>query len=120
MPFEDETFDGIYDLGVIEHFTEDEIQQILMEFKRVLKKNGKICLFIPPTYGLTVKVLDTAHFILNKILRKNRKLHPDEITRVRSKAHIKTIIEKAGFSFIEYYFGPKDLFTQIVIVGEKK
>lgn len=119
MPFEDESFDGIYNLGVIEHFTEEEIQQILTEFKRVLKKGAKICLFIPPTYGLTVQVLDTAHFILNKILKKNIKLHPDEITRVRSKAHIKGLIEKAGFKFIEYYFGPKDVFTQIVIVGEK-
>jgi len=119
MPFEDESFDGIYNLGVIEHFTEEEIQQILTEFKRVLKKGAKVCLFIPPTYGLTVQVLDTAHFILNKILRKNIKLHPDEITRVRSKAHIKGLIEKAGFKFIEYYFGPKDVFTQTVIVGEK-
>jgi hypothetical protein len=85
----------------------------------VLKKGAKVCLFIPPTYGLTVQVLDTAHFILNKILKKNIKLHPDEITRVRSKAHIKGLIEKAGFKFIEYYFGPKDVFTQIVIVGEK-
>lgn len=120
MPFADETFDGIYDLGVIEHFTEDEIKQILIEFRRVLKKNGKICLFIPPTFGLTVQVLDTSHFILNKILRKKIKLHPDEITRVRSKAHIKGLIEKSGFCFLEYYFGPKDIFTQVVIVGEKK
>ncbi len=119
MPFDNETFDGVYDLGVVEHFTEDEIQQILLEFKRVLKTGGKICLFIPPIFGLTVQVLDTAHFVLNKILRKNIKLHPDEITRVRSKAHIKGLIEKAGFKFVEYYFGPKDAFTQIVIVGQK-
>lgn len=119
MPFEDNLFDGIYDLGVMEHFTEEEIQLILKEFKRVLKPNGKICLFIPPTYGLTVQVLDFAHFFLNKILRKNIKLHPDEITRVRSKAHIKSQIENAGFKFVEYYFGPKDMFTQVVIVGEK-
>ena len=52
-------------------------------------------------------------------MKKNIKLHPDEITRVRSKAHIKGLIEKAGFVFKEYYFGPKDVFTQIVIVGEK-
>jgi ubiquinone/menaquinone biosynthesis C-methylase UbiE len=119
MPFEDNSFDGIYNLGVLEHFTEEEINAILLEFKRVLKIGGKICLFIPPTFGLTVQVLDTAHFVLNKIMKKNIKLHPDEITRVRSKAHIKGLIEKAGFVFKEYYFGPKDVFTQIVIVGEK-
>ena len=119
LPFANETFDGIYNLGVMEHFTEDEIIQILHEFKRVIKPKGKIVLFIPPVFGLTVQVLDLAHFILNKIFRKNIKLHPDEITRVKSKKHIRSLVERSGFTFIEYYFGRKDLFTQIVIVGEK-
>jgi ubiquinone/menaquinone biosynthesis C-methylase UbiE len=119
LPFEEATFDGIYNLGVMEHFTPDEIHAILAEFRRVLKPQGKIVLFIPPIFGLTVQVLDLAHFILNKILRRNIKLHPDEITRVRSKKHIAEIIEKAGFQFVEYYFGSKDVFTQIVIVGTK-
>ncbi|MBC7389800.1 MAG: class I SAM-dependent methyltransferase, partial [Opitutaceae bacterium] len=63
LPFENESFDGIYNLGVMEHFTENEIQNILLEFKRILKPGGKIVLFIPPVFGLTVRVLDTAHFI---------------------------------------------------------
>jgi ubiquinone/menaquinone biosynthesis C-methylase UbiE len=119
LPFLNESFDGIYNLGVMEHFTEEEIVIILNEFKRVLKPSGKIVLFIPPVFGLTVQALDVAHFILNKVLRKKVKLHPDEITRVKSKKHIKALIEKSGFNFIEYYFGIKDIFTQIVIVGEK-
>jgi ubiquinone/menaquinone biosynthesis C-methylase UbiE len=120
MPFSNDSFDGIYNLGVMEHFTAEEINQILIEFKRVLKKGGKIVLFIPPTFGLTVLVLDSAHFILNKIFRRNVKLHPDEITRVQSKKHIKGIVEKAGFEFVEYYFGIKDMFTQAVVVAQKK
>jgi len=120
MPFADDTFDGLYNLGVLEHFTSEEIEQVLKECKRVIKPGGKICLFIPPTYGLTVQVLDTAHFVLNKILRKNVKLHPDEISRVKSGKQIRSVIENAGFDFVEYYFGIKDMFTQVVIVGEKK
>lgn len=119
MPFADETFDGIYNLGVMEHFTEEEIHRILLEFKRVLAKNGKIALFIPPTFGLTVAVLDAAHFVLNTVLRRNIKLHPDEITRVKSQTHIRDLVEKAGFKFIEYYFGCKDGFTQVVVVAKK-
>ena len=119
MPFEDNSFDGIYNLGVMEHFTEEEIIKILLEFKRILKPEGKIILFIPPVFGLTVRVLDTAHFILNRILKRNIKLHPDEITRVQSQKHIRGIAEKAGFKFIEYYFGSKDAFTQAVIVAGK-
>jgi ubiquinone/menaquinone biosynthesis C-methylase UbiE len=119
IPFNDNSFDGIYNLGVMEHFTEEEIHVILKEFKRVLKPNGKIVLFIPPTFGLTVFVLDTAHFILNNILKRNISLHPAEISRVKSKKHIKNIIEKSEFNYIEYYFGIHDFFTQIVIVAQK-
>ena len=119
-PFGDNSFDGIYNLGVMEHFTEEEIQLILLEFKRILKPGCKIVLFIPPVFGLTVQVLDMAHFILNNLLKKNIKLHPDEITRVKSEFHIKKLIEDAGFQFVEYYFGSKDFFTQSVIVALKK
>ena len=117
LPFENQSFDGIYNLGVMEHFTEDEIHSILTEFRRVLKPDGKLILFIPPVFGLTVQVLDAAHFILNRIFRKGVKLHPDEITRIKSKKHVKGLIEKSGFRFVDYYFGSKDMFTQIVIVA---
>ena len=87
LPFQDASFDGVYNLGVLEHFTQDEIQKILLEFKRVLKSNGRIIILWPPTFGFTVFILDTAHFVLNKIFRMKIKLHPDEITRVKSRKH---------------------------------
>lgn len=120
LPFADESLDGIYNLGVMEHFTEKEIDLIFSEFKRVLVKDGKIVIFWPPVYGLTVQVLDFAHFILNKILKRNIKLHPDEISRIKSKSHAISFAERNGFKFLEYYFGPKDIFTQIILVGQKK
>lgn len=119
LPFEDGSFDGIYNLGVMEHFTEDEIQQILAEFKRVIRKDCKIVLLWPPTKGITVNFLDSVHFVCNKIFKMNIKLHPDEITRIKSKAHAQSIIDKSGMKIIDYYFGIKDLFTQAVIVVQK-
>ncbi len=38
LPFPDDSVDGIWNLGVIEHFTDGEIDRILTEFSRVLKK----------------------------------------------------------------------------------
>lgn len=119
VPNKDNIYDGIYNLGVMEHFTEHEIHTILKEFKRVLKPEGKIVLFWPPEFGLSVTVLKGVHFILKRIFRMNIKLHPDEISRVRSKRHIQGIIEKAGLRMEDYYFGLKDIFTHVVVVARK-
>jgi len=119
LPFEDNSYQGLYNLGVMEHFTQDEIHEILNEFHRVLSKDGRMVILWPPVFGFTVFVLDSAHFVLNKIFRLNVKLHPDEITRVKSKKHAVETLEKAGFKVLRYYFGIRDLFTQAVIVAEK-
>lgn len=119
IPVPDGVFDGIYNLGVMEHFTEEEIGKILHEFKRVLRSRGKIILFWPPEYGLSVIFLKFAHFFLNRILKKNISLHPAEPTRVRSKKQIEAYLRNAGFSLTGYYFGPRDIFTYTVVIGEK-
>ena len=45
IPIGNETVDGFYNLGVMEHFTQREIQQVLGEFHRVLKPGGKLLIF---------------------------------------------------------------------------
>jgi len=119
MPVADCSFDGIYNLGVMEHFSEDEIARILHEFNRVLKPGGKIVLFWPPEFGLSVMVLKLVHFVLNRVLKKNIALHPAEITRVRSRNQIRGYLAGEGFRLNRYAFGIRDLFTYAVIVGEK-
>lgn len=113
------SFDGVYNLGVMEHFTEPEIHQILGEFNRVLKPGGKIVLFWPPSFGLTVRVLAAVHWILRKVGRSEVKLHPDEITHVRSRRQARDWLAASGFSMVDFYFGWRDLFTQAVVVGQK-
>ncbi len=119
LPFPDTTFDGLYNLGVLEHFSQDDIRKILLECKRVLKPGGRAILFWPPTFGFTVLVLDSAHFVLNKIFRMKINLHPAEITRLRSRQHAIDSLEEAGFEIVKCYFGPRDLFTQVVVVADK-
>jgi len=121
LPFADRTFDGIYNLGVMEHFTGSDIERILKEFHRALKDDGKIVIFWPPEFGLSVIFLKGVKFFIEKILRKkNVQIHPDEITRVQSKKHVVDIFDNANFKVLEYYFGPRDVFTYAVIVAEKK
>ena len=119
IPAKPATYDGIYNLGVMEHFTKDEDIKILKEFKRVLKKDGKIVLFWPPKFGLSVRFLNTTHFILNNILKRNIRLHPDEISLIQSKKHVAKVLEEAGFRLDKMYFGPRDLFTYCVVIGKK-
>ena len=120
IPLDEGRMDGVYNLGVMEHFTEAEIELALREFRRVLKSGGKVMFFWPPSFGLSVLVLDSVHFLLNRILGMRVKLHPDEVTRVRSKEHVRGLLERGGFRLIQYYFGPKDLFTHAIVVAVKE
>jgi ubiquinone/menaquinone biosynthesis C-methylase UbiE len=40
LPFEAGSFDGAYNLGVLEHFTIEEIERILAELNRVIRPGG--------------------------------------------------------------------------------
>jgi len=120
IPSSDNKFDGIYNLGVMEHFTLAEINTILAEFKRVLKPSGKLLIFWPPRYGLTVRVLHVARIFLNSVLRMNVRFHPDEPSLIKSKRQVISNFKEAGFEVKRYYFGIRDLFTQVVILAENK
>jgi dolichol-phosphate mannosyltransferase len=119
IPMPDSTYDGVYNLGVMEHFTEQEIRLILDEFNRVVKAGGKIALFWPPAFGVTVRVLAAVHWFLHKAGKPDIKLHPDEITYVHSRRQVQAYLQASGFSLVEFYFGPRDLFTQAVVIGRK-
>jgi dolichol-phosphate mannosyltransferase len=114
----DQSLDGVYNLGVFEHFPQTEILQILGEFWRVLKPGGKAVIFWPPVYSLSVLFLGTWHRLLH-LFNKTIQLHPSEISLLESKEQAETLMSQAGFKLIEYSFGIKDLFTQVVLVIEK-
>jgi len=119
IPAKPLTFDGIYNLGVMEHFSRNEDIKILKEFGRVLTPSGKIVLFWPPKFGISVAFLNTTHFVLNNVLKRNIRLHPDEISLIQSKEHVAKVLKDAGFRLEKMYFGPRDLFTYCIIVGKK-
>jgi dolichol-phosphate mannosyltransferase len=120
LPFANQSFDGVYDLGVVEHFTRDEIDHILREFHRVLKPRGKVLLFWPHENATSVWVLARAHWLLNDVLKNNVKLHPDELSLIKSRRDARQYLAAAGFDLVWYEFGMKDIFVQAIVVGRKR
>lgn len=120
LKFDKSSFDGIYNLGVLEHFEISDIENILNNFHRVLKKDGTIIIFWPPEYGISVFVFKALIFVLKYIFFiRNVEFHPPEVSRLRSKKRTEVLFKKCGFRIIEYYFGWRDLFTNVAIVAKK-
>lgn len=119
IPVPDGVYDGIYNAGVMEHFTVEEINHALDEFHRVLKPDGKILLFWPPAFGVTVRFLGIVHYVFRTFLKDDIKLHPKEVTHVRSKGQVNDYLRTSGFVLDKFSFGIRDLFTQVAIIARK-
>lgn len=118
LPFKDNSIDGIWNLGVMEHFSKKQIIMIFNEFFRVLKKGGRVIIFWPPVFGSSELVLGLIESIIH-IFKKNFYFFPNEITRLKSKKHARDIISKTKFKLKGIHFNYLDLFTHIVILLEK-
>ena len=112
-------FDGVYNLGVMEHFEDDHIRKLLTEFGEVLRPGGRIVLFWPPVYGVSVIALHIIHFVLNRILRRGVQLHPPEPTKVRTRRQIESYLKSVGLQFESMHFGVRDAFTYVVVIASK-
>jgi len=119
LPFENDSFDGVYNLGVVEHFEQEELSRVFDELHRVLKPRGKFVIFWPHAYATSVMVLNGVHWVLNDILKKDTRLHPPEVSLVHSRRQAQELLAGAGFTLRSFDFGPKDLFVQAVVVAER-
>ncbi len=120
LPFPDNSFDGAYNLGVLEHFTRDEARKIFAQLGRVVKPGGKLVILWPHARATSVLVLNTAHWIINRVLRQNIRLHPAEVSLFRSREEVKPLFEEAGFHLVDFYFGMRDMYVQAVLVAQKQ
>ncbi len=119
LPFPAAAFDGVYSLGLLEHFDRSQIQEILREMRRVLRPAGKLVLFWPHERSTSVFVLRRIHWLLNDVLGRNVRLHPPEPSLLGSRAQAESIVGEAGFDLAEYRFGPGDGFVQALVVAQK-
>ncbi len=122
LPFKNESIDGIWNLGVLEHFTPDQDEQILAEFRRVLRKNAPIIIFWPPKYSLNGMIFRAIEFFVNlfRMGKKPFRFYPDEINKPNSMNQTKKFFEKNGFRKVRVFFPWRNAFGDFVIVARKK
>jgi glycosyltransferase involved in cell wall biosynthesis len=118
LPFNNSSLDGLYNLGVLEHFTEEEIERIFREFHRVLRPDGKLLIWWPPEFGFSVILLNSLGKLRNFFgATDSDPTVPPEISRVKSKQWVEKLLSLSEFELVEYSFGPQDLFTQVLVVA---
>jgi SAM-dependent methyltransferase len=118
LPFRDGALAGIWNLGVMEHFSPDEGRAILREFLRVLAPGGCAVLFWPPEFGLSRMVLAPIELARSRRGRPFR-FFPDEVNRLRSRRHARETLRAGGFEPVAVDFTPRDAFIHLVAVGRK-
>ncbi len=101
LPFLADSLDGIWNVGVMEHFTHDRIDAILREFHRVLKPGARVILLWPAVFSIPQRILRTLEFFINLRRRGERfRFHPDEISQLRSPAQGRRVLERNHFKVV--------------------
>jgi len=119
LPFPSKCFDAVFNLGVMEHFTEIEIYKALEEMKRVIRVGGRIIIYWPPVWGLSVFVLRIAKWLLKLKPGERIILHPPEINLFRSTRNLSKVMSAVGLTLEKCSFGIGDLFTHQIIVARR-
>lgn len=120
LPYASGSMDGIFNFGVMEHFTEAQIADILGEFKRILKDGGRMVLFWPPDFGLSVLALGSFLKVANAFRKEPLKLFPDEVSRIHSFGWVRGLMRENRLQVLRTEFGPRDLFTYVAVVAKKE
>ena len=115
-PFKTGCIDGLWNLGVMEHFRETEIVSIFTALSRILKPQARCLIFWPPRYGLTVIALTTFLFVAAKIRRKPLVLYPDEVSKFSTRDWADALARKASLQVLKVHFGIRDAFTYVVLI----
>ena len=117
LPFIKSSFGVVFNLGVMEHFTDDEVLASFSEIKRVLEPTGRAVFYWPPVWGPTVIVLHSIARCLRLFNRSAAQLHPPEINLFRSPRRCRRLLSRAGLRATSISYGPRDLFTHVIVIA---
>ena len=120
LPFAAKSVDGIWNVGVMEHFTHDLIDAMLREFRRVLRPGAPLLLLWPATDSLPQKGLRAVEAVVN-LGRAGTpfRFHPDEISKLRSSAEGRDVLRRNGLEPVAVDPGVRSLFAFKTVVGRR-
>jgi len=120
LPFKNNSIDGIWNVGVMEHFKHKEINQILNEFYRVLKEDSMCILFWPGFFGPTNLIFRPLEFFIKKIKKDSKNIAPKEPSIIKSKSLLKKqILDETKFKKVKIFLSPRSLFVHYVVICKK-
>jgi dolichol-phosphate mannosyltransferase len=119
LPLRTGSIDGIWNLGVMEHFPLPILKRSLEEFRRVLKPGGIAVLFWPSENNSSRWVLGPLEWARTAITGKPFRFFPAEVSRLKSKQEAAAIIREAGFSPVEIDFSLRTALIHTVVVARK-
>jgi SAM-dependent methyltransferase len=121
LPFGDGQVDGLWNVGVMEHFTHDLIDAMMREFHRVLAPGAPILLLWPATDSLPQKGLRLVEKYYNRNAAPGEKFqfHPDEISKLRSSQEGRDVLIRNGFEPVFVDGGLRSLMAFKTVVGRK-
>jgi ubiquinone/menaquinone biosynthesis C-methylase UbiE len=120
LPFQDSSIDGIWNVGVMEHFTHPQIDTILREFRRVLKPRGRVVLLWPAKFSIPQRILRILEWFINLRRGADRfRFHPDEISQLRSVRQGREVLTRNGFRPVAIDIGLRTLMAFETLIGER-
>ena len=119
LPFPPASFDGVYNMGVVEHFTRDQIVAALRQFHRALVPGGKVLIFWPHQHASSVRILNGVQQLLRRVGRSPAGLHPPEVSLLASRDQARAVLDDAGFDLIGFA-EPTLILVQAVVVGRRR
>jgi SAM-dependent methyltransferase len=120
LPYGPDSIDGIWKLGVMEHFTEPEIHRCLEGFRRVLKPGGVVILFWPTRRNTSRWILGPLEKVISAWQGSGFTFFPDEISRLQSKKQARILMQSEGFHIRALDFNWRTAFIHMVIVAIKQ
>jgi SAM-dependent methyltransferase len=120
LPFQDSSIDGIWNVGVMEHFTHEQIDKIMRELHRVLKPGCRIVLLWPGADSIPQKMLRVVEKVIN-IKKKDEtfRFHPPEISQLKSMKEGHQVLKRNGFECLHIDYGFRSLLAFKTVVGQK-
>jgi len=102
LPYKNPMFDMVYSVGLMEHFQNP--LQLLINQKKLIKKNGFLLIDVPQKYTL---------YTLAKHIRMKLKCHPFGWETEYSKNELSILAKKIDMKIVKFYGRDLDLIQKI-------